>query len=80
MVWYIKKNSENKENVFVNYSCENNKNCDGLIKYNRNTESFEIEELSKGSGDFEAKRLFPLLYKFIDKNNLPIETYRLAIG
>jgi len=80
MLWYVKKQTEDDNNILINYSYEENKNCDGLLKYNKKSDEIIIEKMSQGADEFATKWLFQHIYRLIDKNELTQNKRIIAIG
>jgi len=80
MRWYVKKQSENNDNILINYSYEKNDTCDGLLKYNKISDKITIEKMSDGADEFATKRLFSHIYGLLDKNQLNEKRYMVATG
>lgn len=74
------KNSENENDIYINYSYENNDSCDGLLRYNKINDNITIEKLSDGADLSATKWLFPHIYSLLDKNNLTESKKRISIG
>ena len=80
MRWYIKKQSENTNNILINYSYENNDTCDGLLKYDKSSDEITIEKISDGADELATKWLFSHIYRLLDKNELNEKRHLVAIG
>jgi len=80
MRWYVKKQSENNDDILINYSYEKNDTCDGLLKYNKVSDKITIEKISDGADEFATKWLFSHIYGLLDKNELNGQRHMVAIG
>ena len=80
MRWYVKKQTENKDSILINYSYETNDTCDGLLKYDKSLDKITIEKTSDGADESATKWLFSHIYGLLDKNELNEKKYMIAIG
>jgi len=67
MVWHYIKLFEDENTIRIGWSFEQNKSCDGVILYFKNEDSFEVEKMSLGAEEFDAKRAIGKLWKYKDK-------------
>ena len=80
MVWHVRTKSVTDTSILIEYSYEQNLNCDGLINYNKATDVFSIEKLSVGADEFATKWLFQHLYRLLRNNELNGEVRHVCIG
>ena len=78
MIWNVKKIKETETTILIGFS--KNDSFDGLIKYNKNAEQFELVSIANDCDEFESKRLFQFLYTLIQQNMLSVKPYSIRIG
>lgn len=61
MLWYVKILETNGNNLLIAYSCEESKECDGVIEYNIVTEETKLIKESASSYGSLTKKLIVLI-------------------
>jgi hypothetical protein len=80
MRWYVKKQIENNDCIFIDYSYEKNDTCDGLLKYDKDSKNITIEKMSDGADEFATKWLFSHIHGLLRRNELNEKIRMVAIG
>ena len=80
MVWHIVKNEENDKEILIGYSHENSEACDGVLRYNKDSNEIDIIKLSESADAECTKRLFGQIY-YVLRHNITFEDKRrICIG
>lgn len=77
--WY-KLISQNQDELEIGYSLGKNKTCDGLLIYNKISETFTTSKLSKGSDDWETKWLSGHILAKIIYGQISEKRRMIAVG
>jgi len=80
MRWYIKLIRDDGDSVFIAYSYERNKSCDGVLKYSKSKRDITIEKMSDGADDYETRDMFQFVYRFLANGGIPREKKCICIG
>ena len=78
MIWNVKKVEETEEFIIIAYS--KNSSFDGMIKFDKQKEEFEVISIANDCDEFESERLFQFLYTLITQNTLSFQSYSIRIG
>lgn len=80
MRWTFKKNFENAEIIEIGYSHGNNEKCDGVIIYEKSTNTLNVKKHSQGCDEYDSKRTYQFIYGLLDTGNLSFEKYIICTG
>jgi len=80
MVWHVKLKSDKSDSQLIGYSYGNSNECDGVLRYDKNTREIAIERMSDGADEFYTKWLFPHIYRLVGEKGITAEKRRICIG
>ena len=80
LVWHVKKEYEDSQNIAINYSFETDDSCDGLLLYDKVSKEISIVRLSKTSNENVAKRAYCPIRHLLSMNGLTEQKKRIATG
>lgn len=80
MLWHIIKRSENDNSIFIGYSSETSKECDGLIKYDKLNGELNVEKYSLSSDEYDTGRLLPHIFTALRRNAVTDNIRTVSLG
>ena len=80
MVWHIIKRSENANCIDIGYSSGKNKECDGLIRFDKSNRELTVVRLSKSSDKSDTDWLLPHIFTAFRRNDVVDSIRTIAIG
>lgn len=80
MDWYVKKKEEDDNIIKIGYSHGENHSCDGLIVYDKKTDTFEVKTLSKGCHEHTAKKTVQFLWDLVGTPKLCEKVFHICTG
>ena len=86
MIWTLKKISEDDKVINIGYSYEDNYSCDGLIVYDKKTDTMKLVKVSPVPGEndgfakFVGEKAFYFARGLLNENKLTEKPYTVVTG
>lgn len=80
MLWHIIKRSENEKSVDIGYSSGASKECDGLIRFDKESRELSVLRLSDSSDESDTEWLLPHIFTAFRRNEVVESVRTIAIG
>lgn len=79
MIGWVKIVSETSEELLIAYSFEGDKNCDGLLRYDKKQAEFQIEREPQNMSWMKPLLICPLRFR-IEQGMEPDKMYMIMTG
>lgn len=80
MLWFVKIKEAIGDNLLISYSCEESRECDGVLEYNPNTDEVKVIKQAVSSNDSLTNKLMVLIPHAYKKGLITKNINNISIG